>query len=152
MKLEPIAYAVLIVALSGAVLAEGSRHAELQRHVALTPKQLYGKLSRSQVKLQLVDVRSDLSEFDDSHVPGAVPFPGCDPAKLPTAAQGRVYAYVPTVVISADGDRAAYEACLARFTTSWNLAGGMSAWSDANLPEDSGEYVAPRSAAGGGCL
>jgi rhodanese-related sulfurtransferase len=60
---------------------------------------------------------------------------------------------VPTVIVAAgEVDAAAAEACAARFTAARVLAGGMEAWSDANLPEDSGEYVAPSSKAGGGCL
>lgn len=149
---EALVYVVLILGLSGLVFAEGRRNTELQARSALTPKRLYSKLSNRQLTLQIVDVRDDLTEFEDTHVPGALPFPGCDPAKLPRAAKDRVYPWVPTVIVSAQGDVASFEKCREQFKLAWNLAGGITAWSDANLPEDSGEYTPPRASAGGGCL
>ncbi len=149
---EALVYVALILGLCGLLLEEGRRNTELQAKAQLTPKRLYARLSNPQLKLQIVDVREDLAEFEDTHVPGALPFPGCDPAKLPPAAKDRVYPYVPTVIVSAEGDAAAFEKCREQFKLAWNLAGGITAWSDANLPEDSGEYTAPRVSAGGGCL
>ena len=56
------------------------------------------------------------------------------------------------VIVTADGDDAAFEACRQHFAAARNLAGGMEAWSAANLPEDTGEYRAPKASASGGCL
>ena len=152
-KLVEPAVWLCLLALFGALLArEAAANARLQAQVPLSPKELYQAIATSQQKLQLVDVRAALADYDDTHVPGAVPLPGCDPDKAPPAAAERVLASVPTVIISADGDRAAFEACAARFTQARNLAGGVDAWVDANLPEDSGEYLPPKPAAGGGCL
>ena len=71
---------------------------------------------------------------------------------MPTAAKERIYPYVQTVIVSDEGDPALFEKCRARFGLAQNLTGGMAAWSAANLPEDTGEYSAPKNAAGGGCL
>lgn len=149
---EPAVWLCLL-ALFGALLArEAAANARLQAQVPLAAKELYQAIATSQQKLQLVDVRAALDDYQDTHVPGAIPFPGCDASKAPPGAAERVLASVPTIIISADGDPAAYAACARHFTQARNLAGGLDAWVDANLPEDSGEYVPPKPAAGGGCL
>lgn len=152
-KLVEPAVWLCLLALFGALLArEAAANARLQTQVPLQPKELYQAIATSQQKLQLVDIRAVLDDFEDTHVPGAIPLPGCDAAKAPPGAAERVLASVPTIIISADGDNATFEACAARFTVARNLAGGLTAWVDANLPEDSGEYVPPKASAGGGCL
>lgn len=152
MKVEAAIYVALVALLAGLIGVEGKRNTELQAQVALTPAQLWKKLANSQTKLQIIDARTDLDEFEDVHIPGAIPFPGCELAKTPDAAVDRIYPYLNTVVVTEDGDKAAFDACAAKFTVAWNLAGGMSAWEDEALPEDSGEYVPPKASAGGGCL
>lgn len=151
--IEPAVWACAL-ALFGALLArEGLANARLQAAVPLAPKELYQAISSSQQQLQIIDIREDLAEgYQDTHVPGSIPYPACDPAKAPPGAAERVLASVPTVVVSAQGDPAAFAACAQRFTQARNLAGGIAAWLDANLPEDSGEYLPPKSTAGGGCL
>lgn len=150
---EPAIYIALLLALGGGVLIEGKRQADLEEQLPLTAQELYQKLARSQVRWQLVDVRPEPSElYEDAHIPGALPFPECDPQKTPAEARSRILASVPTVIVSEEGDPQLYQKCLAHFVTARNLAGGFAAWSDANYPEDSGEYVPPRSSAGGGCL
>ncbi len=152
-RLEPIAWAALLVALTAFVGVEGSRRAELEQRLPLAPKELYRTLARSRTAWQVVDVRPDLAEgYEDSHIPGAVPLPGCDLARAPASARDRIYPSVPTVIVSATGDEAEVRACLSRFTSARWLAGGMAAWSGARLPEDSGEYAPPSVKAGGGCL
>ncbi len=149
---EPFVWMAALVILSALIAREAFARAELERAVPLTARELYAAIGASQVKLQLVDIRAELEDYDDTHVPGSIPLPGCEPAGAPAGVAERVLASVPTVIISAAGERAAFDACAARFTAARNLAGGMSAWSDANLPEDSGDYVPPKAAAGGGCL
>lgn len=152
-RLEPFAWAALLVALSGFVLAEGRRRAELERAVPLAPRELYRTLARSRTAWQVVDVRPDLADgYEDAHVPGAVPLPGCDPARAPAGARERLLASAPTVIVSERGTDDEVRACLARFPSARALAGGMQAWGAANLPEDVGEYVPPSTRAGGGCL
>ncbi len=149
---EPFVWMAALALLSALIAREAFARADLERAVPVTPAELYRAIGASQAKLQLVDVRASLEDFDDTHVPGAIPLPGCDDAKAPAGAAERALASVPTIIISANGERAAFDACARRFTQARNLAGGMAAWSDANLPEDSGEYVPPKAAAGGGCL
>ena len=151
--LEPLAFAAALLLLAGLLAVEGRRRVELERRLPVEPKELYRLLARTQASWQLLDVRPILAEgYDDAHVPGALPLPGCDPGAAPDAARARILTSVPTVVISAEGDEPGLQACLARFASARSLAGGMSAWSAANLPEDSGEYTPPSAKAGGGCL
>jgi rhodanese-related sulfurtransferase len=151
---ETALWILVLLALSAGVVAEGRTRADLERRTPLRPAELYRTLATSQTAWQIVDVREDLVDgYGDAHVPGAIPLPGCDPEEAPAAARGRVLSSVPTVIVAAGAeDASAAEACAARFTTARVLAGGMEAWSDAGLPEDSGEYTAPSAKAGGGCL
>ena len=152
-KVEMPLYVTLLVVLGVLVLGEGRTRAELESRVGISPQQLYRTIGKSTVKIQIVDIREDLEEgYVDTHVPGAIPMPGCDPAKTPPAALERILASAPTVVVTADGAQQPFEACAARFTNARNLQGGLTAWVDANLPEDSGDYVPPKAGAGGGCL
>jgi rhodanese-related sulfurtransferase len=151
--LELAAWAALLVALSALVVGEGARRADLERRIPLTPAELYRTLARSQTTWQIVDARADVTAaYEDAHVPGAIPMPACDPAQAPEAARLRVHRGVPTVIVSAGGDANAVRRCLSSFTLTRSLAGGMDAWSAANLPEDSGPYAPPSTRAGGGCL
>ena len=145
-RVEPILYGVAILCFSGLVFAEGRRQHELNAQVELTAKELYQQLARSQVRLQIVDAREE--GFDDSHIPGAVPFPACDPS----AVSEWVLASVPSVIVTQGGDAAVFARCREFFTTVRNLNGGFAAWDDESYPEDEGEYAAPHSSAGGGCL
>lgn len=152
-KLETAVYVGALVLLSAVLLFEGRDYTRLLAQQPVTPKEVYALLSNPQLKVQIVDLRAyDDDHFLDTHIPGAVPLPSCDAALAPEAARDRVYPYVMTVLVTDDGDAAAFEKCRARFGVARNLAGGMAAWSDANLPEDTGDYAAPRSSAGGGCL
>lgn len=150
--LEPVAFGVALVGLTTLNLHEGARRHDLEARLALAPRELYQRLAKSELKWQIVDVRPDVADYDDAHIPGAIPYPGCDPAQVPAAAKERILGSVPTIIVSGDGDPSTFEKCGRGFTSARNLEGGMTAWSDSNLPEDSGEYAPPRSSAGGGCL
>ena len=151
--LEPVGYAAVLVVLAGLALAEGRQRIELERRVPVEPRELYRLLSRSSTTWQVLDVRPDLADgYEDSHVPGALPLPGCDPSRAPPEARERILPTVPTVLVSAGGAEPEVQACLARFAAARSLAGGMAAWSEARLPEDSGAYAPPSAKAGGGCL
>lgn len=150
-RMELSVYAALIVVLSGLLLNEGVHAAALEQRVALAPKELYKKLAKSQVKLQIVDARS-LEDYEEMHVPGAIPLPDCSLEAAPDAARARIIPSVPTIVVSEEGGAALFTKCGALFTSARNLAGGMTAWDDESLPEDSGEYSPPKAGAGGGCL
>lgn len=151
--LEPAAWLLAMAALAALVVTEGRRRTDLERRLPVAARDVYRLLSRPQASWQVLDVRADpQGGYEDSHVPGALPMPGCDPGRTPPAALGRILPTVPTILVSEDGDAAALRACLARFTAARAMAGGMEAWSGAGLPEDSGEYAPPSSKAGGGCL
>ena len=157
MKLKPNVemwiYLAALVGLSHLVVVEGHARVDLERRLAVEPRGLDRTLARSRNAVQLVDVRPDLAGgYQESHVPGAIPMPGCDEARAPEAARGRILRSVPTVVISAGDAGPAEHDCVDRFTSARSLAGGMESWSAANLPEDSGEYAPPSTRAGGGCL
>ena len=152
-RIEPFAWAALLAVLAAPVAVEGRRRAELERRIPVGPAEAYRTLARSQTAWQVVDVRPDLADgYEDSHVPGAVPFPGCDLSRTPAAGRDRIYASVPTLIVSRTGGEPEARACLSRFGSARVLAGGMEAWSAARLPEDSGEYTPPSVKAGGGCL
>ena len=152
-KAEILASAAILAVLSTMLVVEGSRRVELERRVPVEPKELYRTLARSQTSWQVVDVRPDLAEgYEESHVPGAIPLPGCDLALAPEAARARILFSVPTVVVAPKDDPGALRACLSRFASARGLAGGMDGWTGANLPEDMGAYSPPSAKAGGGCL
>ena len=154
MKLfEPFAWLLAAGVLSALVGAEGRRRTELEARVSLSAPELYRQLAKAQSRWQIVDVREDLSAgYGDSHIPGAIPMPSCDAARAPAAAVGRAIPSVPTIIVSQSGADADFRRCLSTFSAARNLAGGMAAWTDAALPEDSGEYSPPSVKAGGGCL
>jgi rhodanese-related sulfurtransferase len=151
-RFELPVYLALLLCLSLLLLIEGRRNAALLAEVPLAPKELYQKLAKSQARLQIVDVRTDREGYEDIHLPGAIPFPGCDAEKTPPEAMERILDSAPTIIVSEDGDAEVFRRCRARFTLARNLVGGVTAWSDEGLPEDSGEYVPPKAAGGGGCL
>lgn len=152
-KLEQVIYVAAMVVLSVLLFAEGRRSAALDEKEEVAPKSLYALLSNPQVKVQLVDLRGyDDDGYLDTHVPGAIPMPDCDPSKGPPAAADRIYPYVTTILITQDGTGPAIEACRGRFALARVLAGGQEAWGGALLPEDVGDYAPPKNAAGGGCL
>jgi rhodanese-related sulfurtransferase len=151
---EAVAWAAAIVVLAALVVLEGGRRADLERRLPVGPKELYRALARSQTGVQVVDVRPDLEDgYEEAHVPGSIPMPGCDPARAPRGAGDRIHRSVPTVLVSADdGEADVIRRCLAQFTSARVLAGGMDGWAEARLPEDVGEYTPPSAKAGGGCL
>lgn len=150
--LEAGAYTIVIALLGALLYAEGRRNVELQAQVPLVARDFYRQLASSQVKLQIIDARADVAEYEDTHIPGAIPLAGCDLEAADPAVRSRVFSYAPTVVVTADGDPAIYARCRRQFALARNLAGGMAAWSEAGYPEDSGEWVPPKNRAGGGCL
>jgi len=152
-RVELAVYAVALAALALLVGAEGRRRVELERRVAVEPRELYRTLARSQQAVQVVDIRPVLADgYDESHLPGALPMPGCDLERAPAAARERILTAAPTVVVSASGSAEELRGCLERFAAARRLAGGIEAWSAARLPEDTGEYSPPSAKAGGGCL
>lgn len=154
MKRFELGIYVAALAILGALLvAEGRHTTALQARAAVTPRDLFTLLGNPQLKLQIVDLRPyDDDHYIDTHIPGAIPMPDCDVEKAPAPARERIYPYVTTIIVTEDGDPAAFEQCRAKFGAARNLAGGLTAWVDDNKPEDTGEYSPPKAGAGGGCL
>ncbi len=150
--IEPGLWFGAIFVLSGLLLAAGMENAALKSELPIAPKELYRTLAKSKSTIQIIDVRDDEEEFDDTHVPGAIPFPGCDFDKTAEEVRPHILAAVPTIIVSEEGDAAAFKKCQAIFPLARNLQGGIEGWTDEGLPEDSGEYVPPKPGAGGGCL
>lgn len=151
-RFEWTVHVAVVAVLSGFVFAEGKRNVDLQGKLPISAQELYKKVAKSQTKVQIVDIREGEEAYDDTHIPGAIPFPNCDVAAAPEKARDQIFSFVPTVVVSKDGDPQAYARCLQHFQLARNLAGGIDGWVEAGLPEDSGEYAPPRNSAGGGCL
>jgi rhodanese-related sulfurtransferase len=147
LKFEPGMWAGAFLLVTLLILSAGAKNAELS-----TAKALYKTMASTQRPLQVIDVREDLDEYDDTHIPGSIPFPGCDMAQTAEEVRPFILKSVPTVIISAEGDDETFEKCRVHFTHAQNLAGGIEGWTDELLPEDSGEYVPPKPGAGGGCL
>lgn len=151
-KLEPFVYIVLFVVLGAGLVNEGARAAALERKIPITESQLYERLKKGSSTVQIVDIREDIDDYVDGHIPGSIPYPGCSDEDAPEAAKGVIEPSVPTVLVTANGDPEAFEACAEKFTTVRNLAGGYEAWFGADRPEDFDEYTPPSTSAGGGCL
>jgi rhodanese-related sulfurtransferase len=150
--LEPGAWLTIILVLSALIVTTGMKNAELREQLPVGAKDLYRTLAYSQTKVQIIDVREDLEEFDDTHIPGAIPFPGCDLEQTPEEVRPYILKSVPTFIVSEEGEVEEFERCREHFTLARNLEGGIEGWTDEGLPEDSGEWVAPKPGAGGGCL
>jgi rhodanese-related sulfurtransferase len=153
MSLEPLGWAAALALSTSFVVYEGARRADLDEQTPLSAKALYKAIGTSSVKLQIVDVRPDpVDRYEDDHVPGAIPFPGCDPAAVDDQIKPFLVPSLPTVIVSQDGDAKVFATCTAFFTAARNLQGGFDAWEEANLPTVGDVYVPPKPSAGGGCL
>jgi len=160
-KVERSIYIAVILVLAVLLVSFGKKEVELQKKIPITAEELYQKMSNPKIKLQIVDVRpltsdDDVGGYEDSRIPGALPFPNCDESQMNTenlkAALKNINPYLDTVIVSKDGDPAIFEKCASKFTKVQNLAGGMKAWQQAGFPDESGEYTPPKAGGGGGCL
>lgn len=160
-KIERGVYIGIIVILAVVLLSMGKKQIELQRNIPITAEELYKKLSNPKLKVQIIDTRpltsdDDVGGYEDSRIPGALPFPDCDESKMTSEnlqeALKRINPYAYTIIVSTNGDKAIFEKCAQKFKNAQNLAGGMAAWQETGLPDESGEYIPPKAGGGGGCL
>lgn len=161
-KIERVIYLGLIVVLAGLLVSFGKKEVELQKQIPLTAQELYQKLANPNVNLQIIDVRPyepEDEDYDDEylyytdiHLPGAIPLPNCDESQAPEEALEQINPYIPTVIVSKDGDPEIFKKCAQKFKIAQNLAGGVVAWDEAGLPTEDGEYEPPKMGGGGGCL
>ncbi|MEJ5172911.1 MAG: rhodanese-like domain-containing protein [Hydrogenothermaceae bacterium] len=160
-KVERSIYIVVIAILAVYLLILGKKQIELQKNIPITAEELYKKLSNPKLKVQVVDVREltssdEVGGYEDSRIPGSLPFPNCDESKMTTEnlqeALKRINPYAYTVIVSTDGNPEIFKKCAEKFSNAQNLAGGMGSWQEAGLPDESGEYTPPKAGGGGGCL
>ncbi len=163
-KLERVLYIVVIGILSLVLLGLGKTEVELQKKIPITADELYKKLGNPKITLQIIDVRpyevpeeeedeaEEIDYYTGAHIPGSIPLPDCDESKAPEEALKQINPYLPTVIVSRDGDPEIFKKCAKKFTIVQNLKGGIVAWDDAGYPEDEGEYEPPAAGGGGGCL
>ncbi len=153
-SLEWFVYVGVVCVLSLVLVQEGGKQVELNAAIPVTGQQLLNMISQSQTKIQILDARPIEGDegYEETHIPGAVPFPNCDFTAGLEHANKQILSSAPTVIVSADGNSEVFAKCRTQFKVVRNLAGGMKAWIDQGLPEDSGDYTPPRSSSGGGCL
>ncbi|NPA53244.1 MAG: rhodanese-like domain-containing protein [Aquificae bacterium] len=163
-KIERLIYLGVIAVLSLALLALGKKEIELRKQIPITAQELYEKLGNPKVTIQIIDVRpyevseeeedeaDEIDYYTGAHIPGAIPLPDCDESKAPEEALKHINPYLPTVIVSKDGDPEIFKKCAEKFTIVQNLQGGMEAWDEEGYPEDEGEYEPPAAGGGGGCL
>lgn len=151
-------FLAVIFAMGGLLVNESKAQVALEKEIPVQPKGLYDLIAAGK-RPQVIDIRpledddnEDVGGYEYTHVPGSIPFPGCDPAQTPEGAMGQIQFGVPTVLVTAEGESELLDKCNAQFSRARNMEGGMLGWVDEFLPEDEGEYVAPKAGAGGGCL
>ncbi|WP_457640312.1 rhodanese-like domain-containing protein [Persephonella sp.] len=163
-KIERLVYIGIIVVLAGVLLGMGKKALELEKKVPVTIDELYDMLGNPKLNVQIIDVRpyeidedeedeaEEIDYYTGAHIPGAIPYPDCDDSKTPEDALSQINPYLPTIIVSREGDPEIFKKCAQKFPFARNLAGGMVAWDEEGLPEEEGEYEPPSAGGGGGCL
>jgi len=163
-KIERAIYIGIIVVLSGFLLSLGKQQLELKKKLPVTIEELYNMLSNPKLNLQIIDVRpyevgeeeedeaEEIDYYTGAHIPGSIPFPDCDETKAPEDALKQINPYLPTIIVSKNGDPEIFKKCASRFPFARNLTGGIIAWDEEGYPEEEGEYEPPSAGGGGGCL
>ncbi len=163
-KVERAIYIGIIAVLAILLISFGKKEVELKKQIPLTAEELYKKLGNPKITLQIIDVRpyqpseeeedeaEEVDYYTLLHIPGSIPLPECDESKAPEDALQQINPYLPTVIVSKDGDPEIFKKCAKKFSIVQNLKGGIEAWDDAGYPEDEGEYEPPAAGGGGGCL
>ncbi|MBT3234699.1 MAG: rhodanese-like domain-containing protein [Bdellovibrionales bacterium] len=159
---EWLLYLSIILVLGTVLISEGRTNIDLKRSQEMSAKQLYRDLAATGRSIQLVDVRPydegdddpEYTSYQEAHIPGSIPIPGCDSKIADREAFEMVNPYTLTVLISKNGtiDGELKAKCSSLFIDSIIMVGGMVAWAQRDYPEEDGEYVAPPIGGGGGCL
>ena len=158
LKMKSLYIGVLLI-FSGLLLSFGKKEIQLQKNIPITADEVY-KLLQTNAGFQIIDVRpygSDESEdentYYEAHIPGSIPFPNCDESKTPKEALEHINPYLPTIIVSQNGDVEIFKKCAQRFTIVKNLKGGFAAWNEKyeDFNEDD-EYSPPIIGSPVGCL
>lgn len=155
-------YLFILIGLSAMLINAGRKNVDLKSQLPLDVKALFDRMAHASSAVQLIDIRKNLIEedgtegessaYEESHIPGAIPFPECSDSQSSSDALSQINPYIPTVIISNDGKMGLPPSCKSRFGLVQILAGGMIAWTAQQYPEDEGEYTPPPIGGGGGCL
>ncbi len=155
---EKSLYIGVLLIFSGLLLSFGKKEIQLQKEIPITSEELYSVL-KTNAGIQIIDVRpyesqdsdEDFVSYVDEHIPNSIPFPNCDEKETPKEALEHINPYLPTIIVSRDGDPEIFKKCAQKFTIVKNLQGGIIAWDDAGYPEDGDKYTPPQVGVGGGC-
>ncbi len=164
-KVERAIYIGIIAVLSITLLVFGKQELTLKSEIPASPDELYEKLGNPKITIQVIDIRpyapadedeepdDDYMYYTQIHIPDSIPIPDCDINKAPEEAKEQINPYIPTYVISENGDPKAYEKCKGKFIIVRNVIGGIRMWDEEKgYPTDEGEYEPPKAGGGGGCL
>jgi len=164
-KIERAIYIGIIAVLSLILLMSGKKELELRSQIPASPEELYKLMGNPKIAIQIIDVRPYAPEDEDEepeneykyytqiHLPGAIPMPDCDINKAPEEARKQINPYLPTFIVSENGDPKMYEKCKGKFIIVRNLIGGIRMWDEEKgYPTEEGEYEPPQAGGGGGCL
>jgi len=125
-------YLAIIAALLAALLWQGAR---LERAAsaaqAIAAEPLYRALRAAPERYQIVDLRA-ADVYEDGHLPQAIRL------ERSGLAQAAIDRYRLTIVVTEDGDPAAFADAAQALRRPVNLEGGMMQWRMSRLPEVSG--------------
>ena len=162
-KVERAIYIGIIAILGITLIVFGKQELTLKSEIPASPDELYEALKKSNI--QIIDVRpykpadedeepdNDYMYYTQIHIPNSIPMPDCDINKAPEEAKEQINPYIPTYIVSENGDPKAYEKCKGKFIVVRNVIGGIRMWDEEKgYPTDEGEYEPPKAGGGGGCL
>lgn len=126
-------YLLLICVLLLGLLGLGREYQGLKRQLSrdVAPTKAYETIRKHPRNWQVADLRSP-GEYEDGHLPGALPFTD--------EWRGKWDLYKETVLVTEEDTPEAYREALGLFKSALYLAGGMTAWRMARLPEESGRF------------
>jgi len=124
-------YITVILLLSLTLIGQGRTLERLSQRMrkVITPREAYARIRQAPGIYQVIDLRG-IDDYAEGHLPGALLLG----PELP------LDRYKPTILVSEDGDPGLFRRKTQelRLRSSINLQGGMVAWRQARLPEQSG--------------
>ncbi len=164
-KVERAIYIGIILVLGIVLIVWGKQELKIKSEIPATPEELYKTMANPKVNIQIIDIRpykpanedeepdDDYMYYTQIHIPGAIPMPDCDINKAPEKAKDQINPYLPTFIISENGDPKLAEKCKGKFNVARNVIGGIKMWDEKmSYPTEEDEYEPPQAGGGGGCL